>query len=186
MHKVLTIAKEGRSVQVQVVSLAFVTTMKRIPSLQSGVCSCRCFSTSRPSSSTSSLPHDSPHDPYNAFASVFPASTSPSPLGPLSDLRISIKDNFATSSLPTTCSSRALQDYCSPFDATIVSLLRAKGATLVGKTNMDEFGMGSYGLSSYSAEQGRGVVRNPLDVERVAGGSSSGAAASVAAGLCDA
>lgn len=55
---------------------------------------------------------------------------------------ISIKDNFCTTDLPTTCASRMLQDYTSPFDATLVAKLRAHGFIVVGKTNMDEFGMG--------------------------------------------
>lgn len=121
------------------------------------------------------------HDEYDAFTSFF---AHPEPgeevQGRLSGLRVSIKDNFATQELPTTCASKALDSYTSPYDATVVSLLRRNGAHLVGKTNMDEFGMGSAGVFS-----NRGSVKNPLNTARVAGGSSSGAAASVAAGLCD-
>ncbi|CAD6563703.1 MAG: Trimeric GatFAB AmidoTransferase(AdT) complex subunit [Cyphobasidiales sp. Tagirdzhanova-0007] len=122
-------------------------------------------------------------DPYNALISYLPESSAAgsSSKGRLNSLRVSIKQNFTSSDAPTSCASRTLAGYTSPFDATVVSLLRQHGANIVGKTNMDEFGMGSYGLHSY-----HGHVSNPLEPSRVAGGSSSGAAASVAAGLCDA
>jgi hypothetical protein len=149
-------------------------SVMRTSRLRGCLCTCRCYSTGPASSPARS-------DPYNAFTTRFPEqSTSSSPDNPLSDLRISIKDNFATREGYTTCASQALETYSSPYDATVVQLLRQKGAHIVGKTNMDEFGMGSYGVHSYF-----GQVRNPIDPERVAGGSSSGAAASVAAGLCD-
>lgn len=73
-----------------------------------------------------------------------------------------------------------LESYRSPFEATVVKKLKSQGARIIGKTNMDEFGMGSHGIYSHY-----GPVKNPLDPERVAGGSSSGAAASVSAGYCD-
>lgn len=97
---------------------------------------------------------------------------------------ISIKDNICTKDMPTTCSSKMLEGYMSPFDATVVSLLRTSGAKIVGKTNCDEFGMGSANINSTF-----GPVINPKSREedrdmRVAGGSSGGAAASVAADLC--
>jgi Asp-tRNA(Asn)/Glu-tRNA(Gln) amidotransferase A subunit family amidase len=104
--------------------------------------------------------------------------------GPLAAWPISIKDNICTTDMPTTCSSKMLEGYMSPFDATVVSLLRSAGVDIVGKTNCDEFGMGSANINSAF-----GPVVNPRsreeDVEvRVAGGSSGGAAASVAAHLC--
>ncbi|KAI0675590.1 amidase signature enzyme [Trametes maxima] len=107
--------------------------------------------------------------------------------GPLSGLSIAVKDNICTKSLPTTCSSRMLQNFLSPFDATVVSLVSKHGASIVGKANCDEFGMGSLNIHSV-----HGAVVNPFglgrDVEerRSAGGSSGGSAAAVAAGLCDA
>ncbi|KAF8159381.1 amidase signature domain-containing protein, partial [Crassisporium funariophilum] len=108
---------------------------------------------------------------------------------PLSGLSVAVKDNIVTSKLPTTCSSAILQDFISPFDATVVKLLQNSGADIIGKTNCDEFGMGS--LNIHSAH---GPVKNPYnlspervsDEERSAGGSSGGSAAAVAAGMCDA
>lgn len=120
-------------------------------------------------------------DPYNALTSRFSETYAEAGRsGPLSHLRVSIKENLATTEGYTSCASDALARYTSRYDATVVTLLRASGAQLVGKTNMDEFGMGSHGVHS-----AHGPVLNPLDTAHVAGGSSSGAAASVAAGLCD-
>jgi aspartyl-tRNA(Asn)/glutamyl-tRNA(Gln) amidotransferase subunit A len=103
--------------------------------------------------------------------------------GPLAAWTISIKDNICTNDMPTTCSSRMLKSYTSPFEATTVRLLREAGANIIGKTNCDEFGMGSMNLDSAF-----GPVYNPIkqdgQPERVAGGSSGGAAASVAAKYC--
>lgn len=101
---------------------------------------------------------------------------------PLSNLVAGIKDNIVTKDMPTTCGSKILLDYMSPFDATCVKLLRDAGALLIGKTNLDEFAMGSAGTHSYF-----GPVRNPLfpDGNLVAGGSSSGSAAAVAADAVD-
>lgn len=88
--------------------------------------------------------------------------------------------------MPTTCASKMLSDYTPSFDATVVSLLRRSGATLIGKTNLDEFAMGSANVHSHF-----GPVINPAAMDkskdeepRAAGGSSGGAAASVRAGLC--
>jgi aspartyl-tRNA(Asn)/glutamyl-tRNA(Gln) amidotransferase subunit A len=98
--------------------------------------------------------------------------------GILAGVPIAIKDNIAQEGQPLGCASRVLQSYIAPTTATAVQRLLAAGAVPIGRTNMDEFGMGSSGENS-----SLGPTRNPWDTDRVPGGSSSGSAAAVAAGI---
>lgn len=134
------------------------------------------------------LANQSKYAHLNAFVSL----AEPSKLSSHADVKsgrhdvkdkpIAIKDNICTADLKTTASSGILNDFTSPYDATVVKLLRDAGAVVCGKTNMDEFGMGSHSTHSYAGAVK--MQRHAAEEEKSAGGSSGGSALAVASAQC--
>ncbi|WP_374963388.1 amidase family protein, partial [Spongiibacter tropicus] len=129
---------------------------------------------------------------YNSFISVTAeqalnqaraadAARANGEAGSLNGLPIAHKDIFCTEGVRTSCASKMLDNFIAPYSATVVEKMAAAGAVMLGKTNLDEFAMGSSNETSFY-----GAVRNPWNRDKVPGGSSGGSAAAVAAGLAPA
>jgi aspartyl-tRNA(Asn)/glutamyl-tRNA(Gln) amidotransferase subunit A len=121
-----------------------------------------------------------PGSDLNAFLEIFEENRFPTHKGPLSGISIAVKDVLALKGARLTCGSKMLENFQSLYTATCVQRLIDAGVRIVGKTNMDEFAMGSSNETSYF-----GPVRNPWDVSRVPGGSSGGSAVAAAIGACN-
>ncbi len=117
-------------------------------------------------------------DEYNSFVTILDKVKIKDSDSLLSGIPYALKDNFSTRGILTTASSNILKDYVPVYDATVYKKLKKAGATLVGKTVLDELAMGGTGTTAHT-----GVVRNPWDKERMIGGSSAGSAACVALGI---
>ncbi|HUK92718.1 MAG TPA: Asp-tRNA(Asn)/Glu-tRNA(Gln) amidotransferase subunit GatA [Methanomicrobiales archaeon] len=115
-------------------------------------------------------------DRFNAF--ITRCEGKPGEKGKLAGMMVAVKDNISTRGIPTSCGSKILEGYIPPYNAHVVDLILGEGAGIAGKTNMDEFGMGSSTENSAF-----GPTKNPADPSRVPGGSSGGSAAAVAAGM---